>query len=98
MFVPILSWLDFKATQIGVLDKNPHKSNHRCENRKQHNAGHQRRARTAANDKPRMRDMLIARPLHAIVSLRTESSNITLITLVSGALSNESYMLWNVAN
>ncbi|MDQ3668150.1 MAG: hypothetical protein M3410_16570, partial [Acidobacteriota bacterium] len=31
------------------------------------NAGHQRRARTAASDKPCMRDMLIARPLHAIV-------------------------------
>jgi len=31
------------------------------------NAGHQRRARTAASDKPCMRDMLIARPLHAFV-------------------------------
>ena len=35
--------------------------------RETHNAGHQRRARTAASDKPCMRDMLIARPLHAIV-------------------------------
>jgi hypothetical protein len=31
------------------------------------NGGHQRRARTAASDKPCMRDMLIARPLHAFV-------------------------------
>jgi hypothetical protein len=31
------------------------------------NAGHQRRARTAGRDKPCMRDMLIARPLHALV-------------------------------
>jgi hypothetical protein len=36
---------------------------------KQYNAGHQRRARTAASDKPCMRDMLIARPLHAIVMM-----------------------------
>jgi hypothetical protein len=36
----------------------------------QPNAGHQRRARTAASDKPCMRDMLIARPLHAIVRRR----------------------------
>src|SRR6266850_8311254 len=34
---------------------------------KQPNAGHQRRARTAASDKPCMRGMLYARPLHAIV-------------------------------
>jgi hypothetical protein len=31
------------------------------------NAGHQRRARTAASDKSCMRDILIARPLHTIV-------------------------------
>ncbi len=36
-----------------------------------HNAGHQRRARTAARDKPCMRDMLIARPLHAFVRRRS---------------------------
>jgi hypothetical protein len=33
-------------------------------------AGHQRRARIAASDKPCMRDMLTARPLHAIVGHR----------------------------
>jgi hypothetical protein len=33
------------------------------------NAGHQRRARTAGSDKPCMRDMLDARPLHAFVRL-----------------------------
>jgi hypothetical protein len=33
------------------------------------NAGHQRRARTAASDKPCIRDMLIARPLHAFVRM-----------------------------
>jgi hypothetical protein len=37
--------------------------------RKTPNARHQRRARTGVSDKPRMRDMLIARPLHAIVEL-----------------------------
>ena len=37
-----------------------------------HNAGHQRRARTDASDKPCMRDMLIARPLHAVVRWRTQ--------------------------
>jgi hypothetical protein len=37
---------------------------------KRHNVGLQRRARTAASDKPRMRDMLIARPLHAFVGRR----------------------------
>jgi hypothetical protein len=31
------------------------------------NAALQRRARTGASDKPCMRDLLIARPLHAIV-------------------------------
>jgi len=34
------------------------------------NAVHQRRARTAARDKPSVRDMLISRPLHAVVGLR----------------------------
>jgi hypothetical protein len=34
------------------------------------NARHQRRAQTAANDKSCMRDMLIARPLHAFVRHR----------------------------
>ncbi len=34
------------------------------------NAGHQRRARTAAGDKPCMKDMLIARPLHGFVRRR----------------------------
>ena len=40
------------------------------------NAGHQRRARTAASDKPRMRDMLIARPLHAFVIFALRFSTI----------------------
>jgi hypothetical protein len=34
---------------------------------KRDNAGHQRRARTAARELPCIRDMLIARPLHALV-------------------------------
>jgi hypothetical protein len=35
---------------------------------------HQRRARTAGSDKPCMRDMLIARPLHAFVGRVAASS------------------------
>jgi hypothetical protein len=45
--------------------------------RKTHNVGHQRRARTAASDKPCMRDMLIARPLHAFVRLHVEATQVT---------------------
>src|SRR2546429_623718 len=37
------------------------------------NAGHQRRARTGTSDKPCIRNLLIARPLHAIVKFRAPS-------------------------
>jgi len=48
---------------------------------KQANAGHQRRARTDASDKPCMRDTLFARPLHAIVMpLPAGTTNVRLAT------------------
>ena len=47
------------------------------------NARHQRRARTSVSDKPCMRDMLIARPLHAFVifALWIEPFNVRLSLL-----------------
>jgi hypothetical protein len=44
------------------------------------NARHQRRARTAASDKPCMRDMLIARPLHAFVSRRVSRNYVFVLS------------------
>jgi len=44
------------------------------------NARHQRRVLTSASDKPCMRDMLIARPLHAAIAMQIRrGSNLPLI-------------------
>jgi hypothetical protein len=40
------------------------------------NVGHQRCARTAASDKSCMREMLIARPLHAIVGMAVKETEL----------------------
>ena len=41
------------------------------------NVGIDRRARTAASDKPCMRDKLIARPLHAVVMLVADAFEVS---------------------